>query len=55
MIFQKRSEWCFKDENGRTHRFSTEAEAKLAFNGISVQEPVLEEDELEEYDESEDA
>jgi hypothetical protein len=48
MIYKKRDQWCFRDENGKLHKFLTEAEANLAFNGITVSESVLEED-FDEY------
>lgn len=56
MIYKKRDQWCFRDEAGKLHKFDSESEASLAFNGITVSESVLEEDLfIEEYDESEDA
>jgi hypothetical protein len=31
MIYQKRGHWCFRDDNGKLHKFATEAEAKAAY------------------------
>ena len=28
MIFEKRGKWCIRDDDGRLHKFSTEAKAK---------------------------
>ena len=30
MIFEKRGKYCFRDENGRLHKFATEQEAAKA-------------------------
>lgn len=46
MIFQKRGRWCFRDENGRLHKFSTEADAKAAYGIVDApkEEVVFEEE-----------
>jgi hypothetical protein len=31
MIFERRGRWCFVDDKGHTHKFTTEAEAKAAY------------------------
>lgn len=36
MIFQKRGSWCFRDENGRLHKFPTEADAKAAYGIVDA-------------------
>ena len=33
MIYQKRGQWCFRDDNNKLHKFTTKAEAE-AFCGI---------------------
>ena len=48
-IFEKRGRWCFRDEKGKLHKFSTEAEAKAA-SGVSLPLP-----EVREYDSMEEA
>ena len=46
-IFEKRGQWCFRDEQGRLHKFSTESEA-LQASGILPLPEVREYDTLEE-------
>lgn len=31
MIYEKRGKWCFRDDNGKLHKFATEADAKAAY------------------------
>ena len=31
MIYQKRGQWCFRDDNGKLHKFATEADAKAVY------------------------
>jgi hypothetical protein len=55
-LFEKRGQWCFRDEKGVLHKFSTKAEAetKILF-GDSLPTPELKEyDTLEEAIEAED-
>ena len=52
-IFEKRGQWCFRDEKGTLHKFSTKAEAEVAA-GISVAE-ALPIPEVREYDSIEEA
>jgi hypothetical protein len=40
MIRRKRNTWIV-EKNGQVFKFGTEAEANLAFNGITVSEPVM--------------
>lgn len=35
MIFQKRGKWCFRDSNGRLHKFESESDAKELYNSLS--------------------
>jgi hypothetical protein len=30
MIYEKRGKWCFRDENGKLHKFDSEIAAKIA-------------------------
>ena len=48
-IFEKRGQWCFRDETGRLRKFSTKAEAEKA-SGVSLPLP-----EVREYDSMEEA
>ena len=43
-IFEKRGQWCFRDEKGTLYKFSTKAEAEVA-SGVSLPLP-----EVREYD-----
>lgn len=46
MIYQKRGHWCFRDDNGKLHKFATEAAAKAVYgvdNG-SKEEELFEEE-----------
>ena len=36
MIFKKRSQWCFRDENGKLHKFDSEIAAKLAYGKVDA-------------------
>ena len=42
MIYEKRGQWCFRDENGKLHKFPTEHEAVLAV-GFPMPKEVIEE------------
>tara|TARA_B100000900_G_scaffold415517_1_gene445709 strand:+ start:99 stop:272 length:174 start_codon:yes stop_codon:yes gene_type:complete len=48
-IFEKRGQWCFRDEKGLLHKFLTKAEAEKSL-GISSHVP-----EIREYETIEDA
>lgn len=55
MIFQKRGKWCFRDSNGRLHKFESESDAKELYNSLSpsieIEMPKIEMPELELFDE----
>lgn len=54
MIFEKRGSWCFRDSKGKLHKFTSEAEAQLAFDPPVVQEePVISWPEIENAEEEE--
>lgn len=54
MIFEKRGSWCFRDNKGKLHKFTSEAEAQLAFDPPVVQEePVISWPEIENAEEEE--
>lgn len=40
-IYEKRGQWCARDENGRLRKFATEAAAKEAF-GFTSRKEILE-------------
>lgn len=42
MIYQKRGQWCFRDDNNKLHKFTTKAEAE-AFCGIKEEIKPVEE------------
>lgn len=51
MIFQKRNQWCFRDSEGKLHKFDSELAAKSAFGPVPQEAPVkswLEDDDGEE-------
>jgi len=41
MVFEKRGQWCWRDEEGRLHKFATEEEAKLAAGWVPPVEETL--------------
>lgn len=52
MIFKKRFQWCFRDNEGKLHKFDTEAEARTAHQGeLPVAEVVEETFDAEEEEE----
>ena len=56
-LFEKRGQWCFRDEKGVLHKFSTKAEAetKMLFgDSLPISELREEYDTLEEAIEAED-
>lgn len=55
MIFQKRGRWCFRDSNGKLHKFDSESDAKELYNSLSpsieIEMPKIEMPEIELFDE----
>jgi shikimate kinase len=51
-IFEKRGQWCFRDESGKLHKFPTEHEAVLAagFPVETAEEPLFSSSWLEDID-----
>jgi len=43
-LFKKRGKWCYRDTNGRLHKFNTEAEAKSSL-GLEIVEDAEEKSE----------
>jgi hypothetical protein len=55
MIFEKRGKWCYRNDDGKLFKFSTEEEAKLAAGWVPPVEEILEDSEEEEEDCEEEA
>ena len=55
MIFEKRGKWCYRNDDGRLFKFSTEEEAKLAAGWVPPVEEILDGSEEEEEDCEEEA
>ena len=51
-IFEKRGQWCFRDESGKLHKFLTEHEAVLSagFPVETAEEPLFSSSWLEDID-----
>jgi ribosomal protein L20A (L18A) len=51
-LFEKRGQWCFRDENQKLHKFSTKEEAKKALEPLSSEKTAyeLQEAEVEAYE-----
>tara|TARA_A200000159_G_scaffold12694_1_gene10663 strand:+ start:2033 stop:2254 length:222 start_codon:yes stop_codon:yes gene_type:complete len=43
-LFKKRNRWCYRDTNGRIHKFNTEAEARSSL-GLEIVEDAEEKNE----------
>lgn len=51
MIFEKRGQWCWRDGEGRLHKFATEKEAVEASGWIPPVEETLDaEEETEDFE-----
>ena len=55
MIFEKRGQWCWRDGDGRLHKFDTEEEAVKAAGWVPPVEETLDGDEEEAEDFEEEA
>ena len=55
MVFEKRGKWCYRNDDGRLFKFSTEEEAKLAAGWVPPVEEILDASEEEEEDCEEEA
>ena len=52
MIFEKRGQWCWRDGDGRLHKFDTEQEAMDASGGVFALEETFDaEEETEDFEE----
>lgn len=54
MIYKKRSQWCFRDESGKLHKFNSEWEAKIAYGKVDAQEEIQADIKEEVYEENSD-
>ena len=41
-LFEKRGQWCFRDENQKLHKFSTKEEAEKALEPLSSKKTAYE-------------
>lgn len=57
MIYEKRGKWCFRDSNGKLHKFTSKDEAETLYNSLSpsikIEMPKVEKPSEEEEKDSE--